>query len=1825
MVNGAIRNEMPSVQLPEELETNELSCNVVNHENTARVIFQPTQQRRLPRRDEANEDSVIYEYGFEDGWNGWSHVDLTDIGLLWHLSEEHAHEGNSWWCADEEIGGYNDHWLQYLITPPLNLSDYEEEEITLNFMLLYTMEPPEGAEDPYNGWDGCNVWISTDGGEEWEVIEPSEPEYDRSSLYSFGLEWGMGPDIPGWCGDSDGWVEAVFDLDDYAGQDDVRIRWAFCSDPAECTIGHEDWIGMLLDEIRITAGEDLILSNNGDEEEDEDEFERDLGPTSGDHWEITDEDANSGEFSAHCPIEPNLANVLVSPTMELPEEENLYFDFWIHSDSRMANPDGDNSLNDLYRIEYSTDNSIWRTILWDYGRSEEWWNNWIHYVPGLWYGEEGWRRQLDLSQFAGESIRLRWKVLTDDNMEGNQGTGFWIDDFRLLIGSGIIEVEPDELGFGNVELGEEKDLTITIRNQGRGDLTVSEIAVEGDYFSSDFEDEFTLDPNQAHELHVAFAPEEIGEFNGILTIVSDDADNDEIEIPLHGTGVEHGPDWIQFDDGNPAFLRIEENYWSKVTFSSQRRFELIGINFMPLNQGPNPDAPCWVRVYSENQDNHDLDELLWEAEIESLEPWNNENWDANWHWVGIPEDERYIFDPDEHFTIMYGPAPGGNYQNRNEGDGWWNVYDDGTEVNRSSWFQGDEPDDDHGEWVELNGDLFIRANGISIEANILVDSDLIDFGWVEVGDECEIFLNISNQGHENLTVSEIVVEGEFFDIGFRDEFVLEPDEVFELPVMFFAEEAGRFEGSIIILSDDPVNGELLVHLIGRGVEELEMVGERETVGTTWYEYQGNGTLSKMIAVDDDGGIHVTWTKSYDNRQAERHTVYNFYDPEEGEWIEEDGLDVDNADRSGYTNLSLLSDGSAAVFYHINDDSTTVLGIDWIRGIGAFENYIAPAWEGNRYFWPHGTIDRNDRAHIISHRISNVGNQDIQYVRGIPDNDNFDEWSFTDPVIIGRTDRNGYTCAASTESDKAALIYTQSLVEADNERWPYTPRFLNNDLYLFESEDGEDFDWENPINITQILRPDPDLDEDDPLFLGDTLRPYLFVDACYDGQDNLHIVFSTSGLWEATDPEAEQAWERYDERKNLIWHWDRDSGGIHLIADGWYETDGEVGNFRSNLSFPSIGVDDNDDLYCVFTYFPPEGDRAENGYVNGEIYATVSTDGGRSWAEATNLTNSHTPGAETGECVSECWSTLAEKVDDELHISYVLDLDAGAVVMNEGEVANCPFMYHQVSRNKIAREPLVEDRSFHVGDELIPPLRHFTGFIRTDLSHSLLINGLTFMGDPAPTGWEVGVFTPDGILAGGGVWIEGERLGMPAWGDDAQTEDIVEGFTADQVMHFNVWDDEADIEYGAPAAFAHGPVTWQVNGVSVLSLNAAREIQVPLNEGWSLISINITPSEDMWENDNGPDIVLMTEQLRIDEDNHRLIILKDAMGRFYLPAWGFNNIPYWDLTQGYQVKMNVDFEAVWSGAPIPADTDIPIDEGWNSIAYFPTYELDAGDPDFYVLSPIIDHVIVAKDGYGRFMLPAFDFSNMEPWCQTQGYMIKVDDDIVLNYPPEQEGIAVFSERKMNRPAHKNPYWTPPVSTESNMSVLVTGVTGFKINTGDQVAAFNSDGNIVGVGMFDTESRCGLAIWGDDPVTGEIEGLRNDEPFELRLWDADREAELKLTTVSIHEGKGLVYESNAFTVLNVTVEVLMPVEYSLSEAYPNPFNSVTRLTYGLPEASTVLIRIFDISGRMVKTLIEEKQPVGFHNVTWDGREGSSGLYLIKFEAGGFDVVRKVILLR
>jgi hypothetical protein len=93
---------------------------------------------------------------------------------------------------------------------------------------------------------------------------------------------------------------------------------------------------------------------------------------------------------------------------------------------------------------------------------------------------------------------------------------------------------------------------------------------------------------------------------------------------------------------------------------------------------------------------------------------------------------------------------------------------------------------------------------------------------------------------------------------------------------------------------------------------------------------------------------------------------------------------------------------------------------------------------------------------------------------------------------------------------------------------------------------------------------------------------------------------------------------------------------------------------------------------------------------------------------------------------------------------------------------------------------------------------------------------------------------------------------------------------------------------------------------------------------------------------------------------------------------------------------------------------------------------------------------------------------------------------------------------------------------------------------------------------------------------------------------------------------------------------PADFELAQNYPNPFNPETEIRFQLPQASHVVLKIFNMLGREIITLTDRQFEAGYHRVRWNGKDGNgnslaSGVYFYQLQASSFTQVRRMSLLR
>ena len=105
----------------------------------------------------------------------------------------------------------------------------------------------------------------------------------------------------------------------------------------------------------------------------------------------------------------------------------------------------------------------------------------------------------------------------------------------------------------------------------------------------------------------------------------------------------------------------------------------------------------------------------------------------------------------------------------------------------------------------------------------------------------------------------------------------------------------------------------------------------------------------------------------------------------------------------------------------------------------------------------------------------------------------------------------------------------------------------------------------------------------------------------------------------------------------------------------------------------------------------------------------------------------------------------------------------------------------------------------------------------------------------------------------------------------------------------------------------------------------------------------------------------------------------------------------------------------------------------------------------------------------------------------------------------------------------------------------------------------------------------------------------------------------------------WSSNGLNIITLSEEILIPEDFALLPAYPNPFNPVTELRFQIPITSNVTLQIFDIRGRMVSELINGELEPGYHQVQWFADNQSTGIYFVQLSTESYMKTQKIMLIK
>ena len=314
--------------------------------------------------------------------------------------------------------------------------------------------------------------------------------------------------------------------------------------------------------------------------------------------------------------------------------------------------------------------------------------------------------------------------------------------------------------------------------------------------------------------------------------------------------------------------------------------------------------------------------------------------------------------------------------------------------------------------------------------------------------------------------------------------------------------------------------------------------------------------------------------------------------------------------------------------------------------------------------------------------------------------------------------------------------------------------------------------------------------------------------------------------------------------------------------------------------------------------------------------------------------------------------------------------------------------------------------------------------------------------------------------------------------------------------------------------------------------------------------------------------------------------------------------------GYWVMVDESSELALCDAVLtPPLTVYNLHEGANLISFpsFGTIDLGASIPDDVegnITSIIGEGVAASNDG-----LTWSGSLEQDGFIGGKGYWVMVSEPISFSFD-----LSALQRKSSNK--YTKEILDGYEYIQSSMQAFYFIESVENIEVGDWLLSYNGD-KLIGSRQWQGYT-VDLPAMGDDGNIYSEGYLQIGQTPQLKLLKDDILIDL--------EGDIPSFEHNGiFTSINLSQTVPIPNDFSLSKAYPNPFNPVTTLNFGIPHETEVFLKVYNLQGREVSSLIDGNMEAGYHSVQWEANSAASGVYFVKMIAGDFVSTQKLMLVK
>lgn len=418
-------------------------------------------------------------------------------------------------------------------------------------------------------------------------------------------------------------------------------------------------------------------------------------------------------------------------------------------------------------------------------------------------------------------------------------------------------------------------------------------------------------------------------------------------------------------------------------------------------------------------------------------------------------------------------------------------------------------------------------------------------------------------------------------------------------------------------------------------------------------------------------------------------------------------------------------------------------------------------------------------------------------------------------------------------------------------------------------------------------------------------------------------------------------------------------------------------------------------------------------------------------------------------------------------------------------------------------------------------------------------------------------------------------------------------------------------------------------------------KIDLPSGWKWFSLNLTEADmsvnHILQSLAPSDGDLLKSQTTFDQ---------------YVSNFGWvGTLPALNTKSAYMLRLAKTDTLELIGFPTDVEKDtIGIVSGWNWIGYTPQNSIEVNTALASLKAAATGDILKSQFKYAQFVENLGWIGSQQYMTPKQGYLINAMHPGKLLYPfyPNAGDNSLAKSAKETLASTPVDWMINPSEFQFNMTVTcIVNLNGIEADSvGDVLAAFSG-------GLDAPEEKLECRGWAQPIFIPQLNRYLfflmvysnqvNGENIQFRFYDSNDAAKYYVPQVIVFKADdnyGSVEIPYEFTAreLGIGDPGYIPEAFSITDNYPNPFNPITRIGYGIAEDCHVQIQVYNVLGELVKTLVSGHQTAGYRYAIWDGTSETglpvaSGVYLIRIKAGdpakgkqhGIQSIRKMTLMK